>query len=155
TNPTRDRLPRGHRHDLEGRTAPVSAGAPGCDGPQVRDDSHRLPGPPVKEAHGHAQAQRGAIDPPHPERSQVCQQGPSADRSDGVIFARTLRRYRIAAGLSQRELARKASLSMTDVWKYEEAFVEPKLGSILRLCSALGVTPNDLLLPKEDKAACS
>lgn len=53
-----------------------------------------------------------------------------------------LRRRR---GLSQEELGELASLHRTEVGQLERGTRLPRLDTILRLCAALGITPNDLL----------
>jgi transcriptional regulator with XRE-family HTH domain len=62
-------------------------------------------------------------------------------------FAERLRALREAAGLSQRELAHKAGLSLTVVSKYELGAREPVWGSLLALAGALGASLGDFTPP--------
>jgi transcriptional regulator with XRE-family HTH domain len=59
-------------------------------------------------------------------------------------FAANLRRARTELGLSQEALALRCDLHRTEISLLERAGREPRLGTILRLASALGTTPNDL-----------
>jgi DNA-binding XRE family transcriptional regulator len=54
-------------------------------------------------------------------------------------FARNLRRLRHAAGLSQEQLADRTGLHPTEISRLERAAREPRLGTIVRLASGLGV----------------
>jgi transcriptional regulator with XRE-family HTH domain len=54
-------------------------------------------------------------------------------------FARNLRRLRLAAGLSQEQLADRTGLHPTEISRLERAAREPRLGTIIRLASGLGV----------------
>jgi transcriptional regulator with XRE-family HTH domain len=54
-------------------------------------------------------------------------------------FARNLRRLRHAAGLSQEQLADRTGLHPTEISRLERAAREPRLGTIIRLASGLGV----------------
>jgi transcriptional regulator with XRE-family HTH domain len=54
-------------------------------------------------------------------------------------FARNLRRLRHAAGLSQEQLAERTGLHPTEISRLERAAREPRLGTIIRLASGLGV----------------
>lgn len=60
-------------------------------------------------------------------------------------FAEALKRERLRAGLSQERLAAEAGLSRTQTSALERAIREPKLGTILKLCKALEITPGELL----------
>jgi transcriptional regulator with XRE-family HTH domain len=59
-------------------------------------------------------------------------------------FAANLRRARIAAGLSQEELGFRCNLHRTEVSLLERAGREPRLGTIVKLASALRTTPDAL-----------
>lgn len=60
-------------------------------------------------------------------------------------LAARIRRNRDAAGMSQRELARRASLSLDAVHRIEHGTRQPTLKTFLDLASALGTTPVELL----------
>jgi DNA-binding XRE family transcriptional regulator len=53
-------------------------------------------------------------------------------------FARRLRAYRLAAALTQGELAGRAGLSTTTVWQYEQGETVPRAPSLARLAAVLG-----------------
>jgi transcriptional regulator with XRE-family HTH domain len=59
-------------------------------------------------------------------------------------FAANLRRVRTKAGVSQEELARRCDLHRTEVSLLERAGREPRLGTITKLASSLGTTPQVL-----------
>jgi transcriptional regulator with XRE-family HTH domain len=62
-------------------------------------------------------------------------------------FGARLRQARIAQQMTQGELAGAAGLAQQcELSKYELNLVEPNFARLLRICEALGVTPNDLLL---------
>jgi transcriptional regulator with XRE-family HTH domain len=61
-------------------------------------------------------------------------------------FATNLKRLRTDAGLTQRELAAKAGLSMSLVVKIEQRRkADPRLSTIVALASALGVATGELI----------
>ncbi len=60
-------------------------------------------------------------------------------------FAANLRKTRTEAGLSQERLARAASLHRTEISLLERAEREPRLSTIVRLASGLGVPAAVLL----------
>jgi transcriptional regulator with XRE-family HTH domain len=64
------------------------------------------------------------------------------DRRDR--FAANLRRARQAAGISQEELASRCELHRTEVSLLERGGREPRLGTMVKLCTALGTTPDEL-----------
>jgi DNA-binding XRE family transcriptional regulator len=53
-------------------------------------------------------------------------------------FAQRLRAYRLAAGLTQDELAERASRSPTSIWQYEQGEAMPRAGTLARLVEVLG-----------------
>ena len=55
---------------------------------------------------------------------------------------RALRRARL---LTQAQLAQLAGTTQTEVSRWEAGRTQPQLGSLRRLCDALGVEPADLL----------
>jgi transcriptional regulator with XRE-family HTH domain len=59
-------------------------------------------------------------------------------------FAQNLRRRRIAVGISQEELGERTDLHRTEISLLERAGREPRFATLLKLCGALGTTPNDL-----------
>lgn len=67
-------------------------------------------------------------------------------------FANNLRNYRTKSGLTQEELAEKILSSTTSISAYETQSKEPKLTSLIKLATALGITPNELCgIGKETK----
>ncbi|MHD0644870.1 helix-turn-helix domain-containing protein [Pseudomonas aeruginosa] len=67
-------------------------------------------------------------------------------------FATALARLRASAGLSQRELAEASGLSTPQIQRYETNKSAPRLGSIMKLATALNVPVADLekVLASED-----
>ena len=59
-------------------------------------------------------------------------------------FAMNLRAARVAADLSQDELAERCCLHRTEVSLLERGGREPGLGTLIKLASALGVSPENL-----------
>lgn len=64
---------------------------------------------------------------------------------EGEIFGGTLRRLRDAAGLSQERVAQEADLTTGYISDLERGLKAPGLVTIIRLASALGVAPADML----------
>jgi transcriptional regulator with XRE-family HTH domain len=60
-------------------------------------------------------------------------------------FRWNLRRLRRHAGLSQEQLASRASLHRTEVGFLEQGHRVPRIDTLVKLAAALEVTPNDLL----------
>lgn len=48
------------------------------------------------------------------------------------------------AGLSQRELAERVSVSTSQIWRYENGAAQPRRTTLYRLAHALNVTTQDL-----------
>jgi transcriptional regulator with XRE-family HTH domain len=69
------------------------------------------------------------------------------------IFADNLRKYRMAKNLTQEELAARAGMPATMINHYECARRSPGLRNLTTLYQALGISPNKLLLPSDEKAA--
>lgn len=67
------------------------------------------------------------------------------------VFASNVRRLRVASGLSQEELAARASLHRTYISSVERAQRNVSLENIFALASALGCDPRDLLAPLASK----
>jgi len=59
-------------------------------------------------------------------------------------FAVNLRRAREVAGISQEELAERCELHRTEVSLLERGGREPRLGTMVKLATALGTTPETL-----------
>lgn len=59
-----------------------------------------------------------------------------------------LRRRAVELGLSDAEVARRAGLTERRYGHYTAGQREPNLGTLVRICGVLGVTPNDLLLDR-------
>ena len=66
-------------------------------------------------------------------------------------FSDRLKALRNAAGLTQEALARAADVSTATVARLEHAGLDPSWNTVLKLASALRVSPNDFL--DEDKSA--
>lgn len=62
-----------------------------------------------------------------------------------AYFAANLRRLRKAAGLSQEEVGRRSSLHRTEVGLLERAARVPKVDTLIKVASAIGVSPAQLL----------
>jgi transcriptional regulator with XRE-family HTH domain len=60
---------------------------------------------------------------------------------------RRLRRARDRKGLSPRELASRAGVTVTVLGQYERGERSPELGTLERLAGALGCSPQDLRVP--------
>jgi transcriptional regulator with XRE-family HTH domain len=60
-------------------------------------------------------------------------------------FGNRLRELRVARGMTQVELARKAHVAPTYMWKLEGGVAAPGIDLVERLAVALGTTANDLL----------
>jgi transcriptional regulator with XRE-family HTH domain len=61
-------------------------------------------------------------------------------------FAVNLRRARRVAGITQEELAERCDLYRTEISLLERGGREPRLGTIVKLAHALGVTPGTLCM---------
>jgi transcriptional regulator with XRE-family HTH domain len=64
---------------------------------------------------------------------------------EAEIFGRTLRRLREESGLSQERVAQEADLTTGYISDLERGLKAPGLATIIRLASALGMTPSDML----------
>lgn len=60
-------------------------------------------------------------------------------------FGKNLKRERIAAGMSQKELAAKVGTTQQLLSRWELGEVEPTLGNIIALLKVLNVTFEDLI----------
>lgn len=59
-------------------------------------------------------------------------------------FSANLRRARQDAGISQEELAERCEIHRTEVSLLERGGREPRLGTMVKLATALGTTPEAL-----------
>ncbi len=59
-------------------------------------------------------------------------------------FSANLRRARQDAGISQEELAERCEIHRTEVSLLERGGREPRLGTMVKLATALGTTPQAL-----------
>jgi transcriptional regulator with XRE-family HTH domain len=59
-------------------------------------------------------------------------------------FAVNLRRARETAGISQEELAERCEVHRTEISLLERGGREPRLGTMVKLATALGTTPEAL-----------
>jgi transcriptional regulator with XRE-family HTH domain len=59
-------------------------------------------------------------------------------RAPGASFGQRLRAYRLAAGLTQRQLAERAGLDAGTVWSYEQDETVPRGQRLARLVAVLG-----------------
>jgi transcriptional regulator with XRE-family HTH domain len=59
-------------------------------------------------------------------------------------FAISLRKARKKAGIAQEELGFRCDLHRTEISLLERGGREPRLGTIVKLCGALKVTPEEL-----------
>jgi transcriptional regulator with XRE-family HTH domain len=59
-------------------------------------------------------------------------------------FSANLRRARQDAGISQEELAERCEIHRTEVSLLERGGREPRLGTMVKLATALGTTPEQL-----------
>lgn len=59
-------------------------------------------------------------------------------------FAHNLRRRRVTVGISQEELGERTELHRTEISLLERAGREPRFATLLKLCGALGTTPDTL-----------
>jgi transcriptional regulator with XRE-family HTH domain len=59
-------------------------------------------------------------------------------------FAVNLRHAREVAGISQEELAERCQVHRTEISLLERGGREPRLGTMVKLATALGTTPEDL-----------
>jgi transcriptional regulator with XRE-family HTH domain len=57
----------------------------------------------------------------------------------------TLRQYREAAGLTQMELANRIGMDMAEISRLELGKRDPRLSTIVRVATALGVTTSELV----------
>ncbi|WP_447603025.1 helix-turn-helix domain-containing protein [Nitrospira sp. Nam80] len=56
-----------------------------------------------------------------------------------------LRKWRERRGLSQRELAVKSGIHHVSIARMEQGRLDPQLSTLLKLCTALQINPNQLI----------
>ena len=66
-------------------------------------------------------------------------------------FGQRVKFFRKRLGLSQRELAEKSHISVNTIAQLERGIKNPTLGTIMTVCSALGITPTELFTLRTDK----
>lgn len=66
--------------------------------------------------------------------------------SPRVRFSVNLRKVRRAASISQQELGDRCGLHRTEISLLERGLREPRLGTLIKLSSALGVPPSRLAM---------
>jgi transcriptional regulator with XRE-family HTH domain len=69
------------------------------------------------------------------------------------MIGHAVRRMRERAGLSMRQLAASAGMHPGYLTRVERGLVEPGVGAVARLASALGVTVDELLRLAEELEA--
>lgn len=81
------------------------------------------------------------------ERVEPCMPGDGRGRPQAVAeaFGHNLRHYRRAAGLTQEELAARASLHRTEVSMLEGGTRLARVDTMIKLAAALSVSPMKLL----------
>ena len=70
-----------------------------------------------------------------------------SDHHFDAMFAARLASLREMRGLTQEEVAKRAELKPAAISHFEPARRSPCLRNLMKLCSALNCTPNDLLKP--------
>ena len=60
-------------------------------------------------------------------------------------FSSRLKAARLAAGMTQTEVARKSRVNQVTVSAYESGRIDPSLSVLVSLCEILKVSPNELL----------
>lgn len=64
---------------------------------------------------------------------------------DYILLGQRIRRYRQVKKLTQEQLAERADISASFMGHIERGSRIASLDTLMKLCAALGVTPNDLL----------
>lgn len=63
------------------------------------------------------------------------------------------RQVRTRLGLNQSEVAERVGISVEVYGRFERGQVTPRISTLLKLCTVLKVTPNDLLIANGPRAA--
>lgn len=63
-----------------------------------------------------------------------------------------IKRARIAAGMTQGELAKKLGVSLVTIWKWEMGYALPRVSRLKDVAGALNVTVAELLDDYETRA---
>jgi len=69
----------------------------------------------------------------------------STNRALDVAFGLTLRRFRLAAGVTQEDLGFRADLHRTYISLLERGLRTPTIDTLFRLCEALSVEPSEFV----------
>ena len=75
----------------------------------------------------------------------------SINKFNPVDFARIVKGFREGQGWTQGQMADFLTVNQGSVSRYEKGRGEPTASTILKVCDALGTTPNELLLGGEPK----
>ena len=67
----------------------------------------------------------------------------------GSVFGVVLRRFRLAAGVSQEELADRADVDRTFISRLERGVRQPTITTLIGLSEAMGVSAADLVRETE------
>ena len=70
------------------------------------------------------------------------------------VFARNLRKYRLANGLSQERLAEKSGLHRTYISGIERCQRNLSIENVQRLADALSIAPYQLFLEEGEETPC-
>ena len=62
------------------------------------------------------------------------------------VFAYRIKQHRLAAGMTQKQLADALGMSRVQITNIEKKATQTTIKTLLKMCDVLGVTPNDLLL---------
>lgn len=92
-----------------------------------------------RRRHFHCRTCNSAVDSvgatPRDDRRALCL--PCVERAPGATFADALRSYRLAAGLSQAELARRSGVSCASVCESETGQSRPRSRTLAKLVAVL------------------
>jgi transcriptional regulator with XRE-family HTH domain len=65
-------------------------------------------------------------------------------------LASTIRRMRLEHGFTQEDLAFKARITVSSVYRIERGLSNPAWATLLKIAAALGVTPLEIVAATED-----
>lgn len=85
------------------------------------------------------------VSDPSPRSVSWAQQRRPAARLNSLEFGRRLRAARLASGITQEDLSRRANLSQNQVGMIENGKREPLLSTALAIAAALGVPLTSLI----------